>query len=62
MIIGVIVLITQFAIYGGLAIAAGGARNFLLTSPRATILTGRAAGVLFIAIGALTAWQGWSHR
>ena len=57
--LGAITVLMQFAVYGSLALAAGSARNFLLTRPRATAAIGKAAGTLFIAIALLTAWNGW---
>jgi threonine/homoserine/homoserine lactone efflux protein len=57
---GVMTLLTQFGVYGGLAFAAGRSSDLLVSNPRATLLVGRAAGVLLIAIAALTAWRGWS--
>ena len=59
LVMGLMTAIVQFSIYGGLALAADKARNFLLTSPRFTILIGRGAGWLFIVVAILTAWQGW---
>jgi threonine/homoserine/homoserine lactone efflux protein len=53
---------TQFGIYGGLALAAGESRNLLINNPRATILVGRAAGWLLIAVAALAAWHVWEGR
>lgn len=51
---GLITIVTQGAIYGGLGLAAASARDFLVGSPRITILIGRGAGVVFLAIAALT--------
>lgn len=59
MVIGLLTVLTQLAIYGGLALLAGRSRDFLLTSPRATMLVGRGAGIIFILVAALTAWHGW---
>jgi len=59
LVMGLMTAIVQFSIYGGLALAADKARNFLLTGPRFTILIGRGAGWLFIVVAALTAWHGW---
>jgi threonine/homoserine/homoserine lactone efflux protein len=56
---GAMTLLIQFAIYGGLALAAGRSRSFLTSSPRSTMLIGRGAGAIFIAVAALTAWHGW---
>jgi threonine/homoserine/homoserine lactone efflux protein len=52
---GVMTVLMQFAIYGGLAIAAGRSRDFLVSSPRTTELIGRGAGALFIAVAVATA-------
>ncbi len=51
--------VTQLAIYGGLALAAARSRDALVASPAATRFIGRAAGVLLVAIAALTVWRGW---
>jgi len=51
-------VITQAAIYGGLAITAGRSRKLLIANPRATILAGRAAGLLLFAVSVFTAWEG----
>jgi len=59
MIIGIMTVLTQFGVYGGLALLAGQSRDFLLTNPRATIAIGRSAGLVFIMVAALTAWHGW---
>ena len=45
---GVITVATQFAIYGGLAVAAAKSRDFLQDNHGATIFVGRAAGLLLI--------------
>ena len=58
-VVGLLTVSTQLAIYGGLALLAGRSRDFLLTSPRTTMLIGRGAGVIFILVAALTAWHGW---
>jgi threonine/homoserine/homoserine lactone efflux protein len=55
LVMGAMTVLVQFAIYGGLGIAAGRSRKFLISSPRATSLIGRGAGVLFIATGVATA-------
>ncbi len=58
-VMGVMTLAMQFAIYGGIALAAGRSRDFLSANPRVTTLVGRAAGLLLVAVAALTAWRGW---
>lgn len=61
LVLGVMTALMQFTIYGGLGFAAGRSRDILVSSPRSTILVGRVAGALFIAIAALTAWHGWTE-
>jgi len=61
-VMGAMTLLMQFAIYGGLALAAGRSRDLLVLNPRATIVVGRAAGALLVAIAAFTAWHGWAGR
>jgi threonine/homoserine/homoserine lactone efflux protein len=53
--IGVMTVLMQFMIYGGLAVAAGPSREFLTSRPGMTRLVSRAAGGLFIAIAIVTA-------
>lgn len=59
-VMAVMIATTQFAIYGGLALAAGRGRDFLVGSPGATVWIGRAAGVVLVAVAAFTVWQGWA--
>ncbi|MNY71441.1 hypothetical protein D3C86_2097850 [compost metagenome] len=54
------IAITQLAVYGGLALAAGRGRDFLVGSPGATVLIGRVAGIILVLVAALTVWQGWA--
>ncbi|MFB9951427.1 LysE family translocator [Rhizobium puerariae] len=49
---------TQFAVYGGLAAAAGRARQVLVGNGRATVWVGRIAGLLLLAVSLLTLWEG----
>ncbi len=49
---------TQLAVYGTLALTAGKSRDFLVSSPRATILIGRIAGLLLILVAVFTLWEG----
>ncbi|MEB2844641.1 LysE family translocator [Rhizobiales bacterium RZME27] len=49
---------TQLAVYGGLAIAAGRARNALVGNASATIWVGRTAGFLLVVVSVLTLWEG----
>jgi threonine/homoserine/homoserine lactone efflux protein len=60
---GALTIATQFAIYGGLGLAASTSRALLTGNPAATTWTGRAVGALFIAAAMVTAFQGikFSH-
>lgn len=49
---------TQFAVYGGLALAAGSARAALIGNANATIWVGRGAGILLLLVSVLTLWEG----
>ena len=60
LVLGAIGCVMQFAIYGGMAVAASQVRNFLLRSPVVTIWIGRVAGVLFIAVALWSAWHALS--
>jgi threonine/homoserine/homoserine lactone efflux protein len=60
LVMGAMTLLMQFTIYGALAFAAGRSRDFLVAKPRVTIVVGRAAGALLVAIAAWTAWRGWA--
>lgn len=57
-IMGAMTIVTQFAVYGGLAITAGRSRNLLVANPRATAFAGRAAGLLLVVVSAVTVWEG----
>ena len=50
-----ITAITQIAVYGGLAVAAGGARGWLRDRPTAGVFIARAAGVMLLAGAVVTA-------
>lgn len=58
-ILGVIIAVTQFGVYGGLAVAAGGGRGILAGHPRAEAALGRAVGVLLIVVAGATLVEGW---
>ena len=58
-VMAIMTIATQFGIYGGLAFAAGESRDLLLDHPRATMIVGRAAGWLLIAVAALAVWHVW---
>lgn len=59
LVMGLMTIITQFAVYGAVALGASRARTFLTGNAGATIAFGRAAGVLIILAALYTAWQGW---
>ncbi len=58
LVMGTLTFIMQFAVYGGLGMAAAGSRRFLTQSPAVTIRIGRSAGVVFIAAAVLTLANG----
>jgi threonine/homoserine/homoserine lactone efflux protein len=60
LVLGAIGCLMQFAIYGGMAVAASQVRSFLLRSPVVTIWIGRVAGVLFSAVALWSAWHALS--
>lgn len=57
--LGLIIALTQTGIYGALALAAAGARQWLADRPGASVLMARTVGALLIVCAAFTAWQGW---
>jgi threonine/homoserine/homoserine lactone efflux protein len=54
---GAMIVLTQLGVYGGLALAAGASRDFLVATPRATMFAGRAAGDLFVVVAAMAVWH-----
>ena len=60
LIMGVMIALTQLAVYGSLAIAAGRSRDVITSSPRATAVLGKAVGLILILVAGWTAWQGWN--
>ncbi len=59
-VMGLLTVATQGAIYGGFALAAGQSRAWFGANSSATAYIGRAAGALLIAVALLTAWHGWA--
>lgn len=57
-IMGLMTAGTQLAVYGTLALTAGKSRDLLVSSPRATILVGRIAGLLLVLLALFTLWEG----
>ena len=60
LIMAIMISVTQLAVYGSLALAAGRSRDLLVANPRATALVGKSVGLVLIVVAALTAWQGWT--
>ncbi|AVA20783.1 LysE family translocator [Rhizobium sp. LEGMi198b] len=58
-IMGLMTIVTQFAVYGGLAVTAGRSRDLLVANPQATAFAGRVAGLLLFAVSVFTVWEGW---
>ena len=57
LVMGAMVAVTQFTVYGALALTADKSRVWLVSSPGATIFIGRAAGFMLIAAALLTLWE-----
>lgn len=60
-IMGILTIITQFGIYGGLAIAAGHSRDLLLSRKDLTIIISRIIGFLFLIAAIYNLWHALSH-
>lgn len=60
LVMGAMVAVTQFAVYGTVALTADRSRAWLISSPAATIFIGRAAGFLLIAAALMTFWEAFS--
>jgi threonine/homoserine/homoserine lactone efflux protein len=60
LVMGVLTVLTQLGIYGGLALAAAKSRDLLISNPVVTIWIGRGAGAMFILVAALTVWHALS--
>ena len=54
---GLITIVVQGGVYGGLGLAAAKSRDFLTGYPAVTIWIGRTAGALFIAVAMFTVWR-----
>ncbi len=58
LVMGLVTLIFQAAIYGGLGLLAAKGRGRLIARPVVTVWLGRVAGGVFVAVAVLTAWHG----
>ena len=54
LVMGLLTILMQMTIYGGLGLAAAKGREFLISNPHITIWIGRSAGAAFILVAALT--------
>ena len=59
---GLIIALTQAGVYGALALASAGFRDWMATSPRAAAALARSIGGLLVVGAAATAYQGWQGR
>jgi threonine/homoserine/homoserine lactone efflux protein len=57
--LGLIIAVTQTGVYGSLALAAAGTRQWLAVRPGASVAMARMVGTVLIAGAVFTAWQGW---
>ena len=62
MVLGAIIIATQFSVYGAVVLAAARARNWLAARPRALAAIGRGVGLLLLAVAVLSAIEGWRGR
>ena len=60
LVMGMLTLLTQLGIYGGLTLAADKGRDRLIANPGATAIAGRIAGLVFVIAAAVTAWHNWN--
>lgn len=60
LVMGAMVAVTQFTVYGALALTADRSRAWLVSSPAVTIVIGRIAGFMLIAAALLTLWEALS--
>ncbi|PZM17150.1 LysE family translocator [Rhizobium tubonense] len=58
-IMGLMTVGVQLAVYGTLAVTAGRSRDLLISNPGATALAGRIAGALLVVVAALGLWHEW---
>jgi threonine/homoserine/homoserine lactone efflux protein len=58
-VLGAIIIATQLAVYGPIALAAARARHWLAARPRVLAGVGRAIGLLLIAVALYSTIEGW---
>jgi threonine/homoserine/homoserine lactone efflux protein len=59
LVLWIIIALTQFGVYGAIALAASQARGWLVRRPAAGLVAARVVGVVLIAAAFLTAFEGW---
>jgi threonine/homoserine/homoserine lactone efflux protein len=57
LVLGLITIVTQGLVYGGLGLAAAKSRDFLTGYPGVTTWIGRGAGAVFLGVAAWTVWR-----
>lgn len=62
LVMGLMTVLMQLAIYGSLAVAAGKGRDALVGHPEMTVWIGRGAGALFVVVALFTAWHGLTQH
>jgi threonine/homoserine/homoserine lactone efflux protein len=58
-VLGLIINLTQAAVYGAMALGASGARDWLRANPAGQVRAGRAVGLVLLLAAAWTGWEGW---
>lgn len=58
-VLGAIIVVTQFSVYGAVVLAAARARAWLAVRPRALAAIGRGVGLLLLAVALFSAIEGW---
>ena len=57
LVMGLLTVLTQFIVYGGLGAAAAKSRDLLTGNPHVTIVIGRICGLVFFAVAGFTVWH-----
>lgn len=59
LVLGGIIVATQFSVYGAIVLAAARARSWLALRPQALVLIGRSVGLLLLGVALFSAIEGW---
>jgi threonine/homoserine/homoserine lactone efflux protein len=62
LVMGLMTVLMQLAIYGSLVVAAGKGRDALVGHPEVTVWIGRGGGALFVMVALFTAWHGLTQH